>query len=106
MLQHDGWFKFLLSFPGHNTKVTRAFSFSFEGKYVRIRDVELQIDENVISKYSSLPTKGERWSKTKMVRADIPWSEFISSPRVKYGSRGGQHLISTINNGIITNSNY
>jgi hypothetical protein len=80
MLQKAGWFEFLMMFHGHNLQVARAFALSFDGKSADIGDVMMHIDEALIARATNLPLKGEQWFKTKRVR-NIPWSEFLVSPK-------------------------
>lgn len=68
-------------------QVTKAFTLRFNGKSAENRDVEFQLDEVFVSRATGLPVKGENCFKTMRVK-DIPWVEFISSPKVKYDYKG------------------
>jgi hypothetical protein len=39
MLQKVGWLKFLLSFHGHNLKIARDFTQTFNGQVTKIGDI-------------------------------------------------------------------
>lgn len=41
-----------------------SFVFNFDGKYARVREIMLQVDEDTISRATKLPIEGESWSKT------------------------------------------
>jgi len=71
-------------------QVTKAFALRFNGKSAENGDVEFQLDEVFVSKATGLPVKGENSFKTTRVK-DIPWVEFISSPKIKYDYKGGKY---------------
>jgi hypothetical protein len=65
MLQKVRWMEFLLSFRGHNLKIARAFTQTFNGQVVKIGNIEFQVIEAMIVEATHLPLKGEFWSKTR-----------------------------------------
>jgi len=73
MLQKVRWIKNVLSFCGHNLKISRAFAHNFNGQVAKVGDIELQVSEAIIAEATHLPLKGEFWSKNKKVKY-IPWS--------------------------------
>jgi len=70
-------------------QVTKSFALRFNGKSAENGDVEFQLDEVFVSKATGLPVKGENSFKTTRVK-DIPWVEFISSPKIKYDYKAMQ----------------
>jgi hypothetical protein len=67
-------------FNGYNSRVTKYFALSFNGECAKVRDIELQINQEMISRVTKLSLKGECWSKTKIVK-EIPWSKILVSPK-------------------------
>jgi hypothetical protein len=58
---------------------TKDYARTSNGESTKIGDIELQLDEEVISRVINLPLKRECWSKTKRVK-DISWLEILVSP--------------------------
>jgi hypothetical protein len=74
-------------FNAYNAQVTKSFARTFNGEHTKIGDIELQIDEELITRVTKFPLKGECWSKTKRVK-EIPWSKILVSPEYKYDYKG------------------
>jgi hypothetical protein len=71
LLRKVGWLKFLISFHGHNIKVSRAFSHNFNGPIAKVGDIEILVDEALIAEATHCFLEGELWSKNMQVK-DIP----------------------------------
>lgn len=59
-LQRAEWLKFIQKFNGYNKEVTKAFSWSFDGKTVEVGDLQFTITESTLATATDLPQKGER----------------------------------------------
>jgi hypothetical protein len=77
--QKVGWLDFFWMSNGYNSHVTKSFEFSFNGVYSKVGDIELYINEEMISIRTKFPLKGECWSNTKRIK-ETPWSEILISP--------------------------
>ena len=49
-------------------QVAEAFTLSFDGKKAIIGQDEFDIDESLIAKATELPTTGEKWFKTTVIK--------------------------------------
>jgi hypothetical protein len=87
LFEKIGWWEFIISFQGYNIIVSRAFAQSFNGKLARVGDIEILVDETLITEATRLPVVGEKWSKNFPVR-DIRWGEFLVSKKVTYNPKG------------------
>jgi hypothetical protein len=63
-LEEFGWLSFIRKFDGFNISVARQFALSFDGCRAKVGDVQLEITEQSLSLATSLPVKGQKWSKT------------------------------------------
>ena len=62
-LEQYGWLTFIKNFDGFELTVARKFVLSFDGYRAKVGDVQLEITEEFLSLATSLPTKGQKWSK-------------------------------------------
>ena len=49
-----GWLKFMCMFNGYNVQATKAFAWTFNGECVKIGDIELQLNQEIIAKVTKL----------------------------------------------------
>jgi hypothetical protein len=86
-LEEFGWLSFIRKFDGFNIPVARQFALSFDGYRAKVGDLQLEITEQSLSLATSLPVKGEKWSKSYKVN-DVPWTLLFRSRTVRSCSRG------------------
>jgi hypothetical protein len=70
-LEEFGWLLFIRKFDGFNISVARKFALSFNGCRAKVGDLHLEITEQSLSLATSLPVKGQKWSKSYKVN-DVP----------------------------------
>jgi hypothetical protein len=63
-LEEYGWISFIRKFDGFNISVARQFALSFDGYRAKVGDVQLEVTKQSLSLATSLPIKGQRWSKS------------------------------------------
>jgi hypothetical protein len=68
MVQTVGWVTFIQAFKGHNVKVARDFSQSFNGRRAQVRYLELFVDETFIEDATWFLPEGKRWLKNAPVK--------------------------------------
>jgi hypothetical protein len=86
-LEEFGWLSFIRKFDGFNISVARQFALSFDGYRAKVGDVQLEITEQSLSLATSLPVKGQKWSKSYKVN-DVPWTLLFRSRIVKSCNKG------------------
>jgi hypothetical protein len=86
-LENHGWLAFIRKFDGYNFTVARQFALSFDGCRAKVGDVQLEITEQFLSSATSLPVKGQKWSKSCKVD-DVPWTLLFQSRTVNSCDRG------------------
>jgi hypothetical protein len=86
-LEEFGWLSFIRKFDGFNISVARQFSLSFNGYRAKVGDVQLEITEQSLSLATSLPVKGQKWSKSYKVN-DVPWTLLFRSRTVRSCNKG------------------
>jgi hypothetical protein len=86
-LKEFGWLSFIRKFDGFNISVARQFALSFDGCRAKIGDLHLEVTEHSLSLATSLPVKGEKWSKSFKVN-DVPWTLLFRSRTVRSCNRG------------------
>jgi hypothetical protein len=86
-LEEFGWLSFIRKFDGFNISVARQFALSFDGCRAKVGDVQLEITEQSLSLATSLPVKGQKWSKSYKVN-DVPWTLLFRSRTVNSCNRG------------------
>jgi hypothetical protein len=86
-LEEFGWLSFIRKFDGFNISVARQFTLSFDGCRAKVGDVQLEITEQSLSLATSLPVKGQKWSKSYKVN-DVPWTLLFRSRTVNSCNRG------------------
>jgi hypothetical protein len=86
-LEEYGWLSFIRKFDGFNISVARQFALSFDGYRAKIGDVQLEVTEQSLSLATSLPVKGQRWSKSYKVN-DVPWTLLFRSRAVRSCNKG------------------
>jgi hypothetical protein len=86
-LEEFGWLPFIRKFDGFNISVARQFALSFDGCRAKVADVQLEITEQSLSLATSLPVKGQKWSKSYKLN-DVPWTLLICSRTVNSCNRG------------------
>jgi hypothetical protein len=67
--------------------VARQFALSFDGCRAKVGDVQLEITEQSLSLATSLPVKGQKWSKSYKVN-DVPWTLLFRSRTVRSCNKG------------------
>jgi hypothetical protein len=67
--------------------VARQFALSFDGCRAKVGDVQLEITEEFLSLATSLPAKGQKWSKRCKVD-DVPWTLLFQSRTVNSCDKG------------------
>jgi hypothetical protein len=70
-----------------NISVARQFTLSFDGCRAKVGDLQLEITEQSLSLETSLPIKGQKWSKSYKVN-DVPWTLLFRSRTVNSCNRG------------------
>jgi hypothetical protein len=86
-LEEFRWLPFIRKFDGFNISVARQFALSFDGCRAKVGDVQLEITEQSLSLATSLPIKGQKWSKSYKVN-DVPWTLLFRSRTVNLCNRG------------------
>jgi hypothetical protein len=86
-LEQYGWLAFIRKFDGYDLTVARQFALSFDGCRAKVGDVQLEINEEFLSLATSLPAKGQKWSKSCKVD-DVPWTLLFQSRTVNSCDRG------------------
>jgi hypothetical protein len=86
-LEEFGWLPFIRKFDGFNISVARQFALSFDGYRAKVGDLQLEITEQSLSLATSLPVKGQKWSKSYKVN-DVPWTLLFRSRTVNSCNRG------------------
>jgi hypothetical protein len=86
-LEDYGWLDFIKKFDGYSFTVARQFALSFDGCRAKVGDVQLGITEQFLSMATSLPVKGQKWSKSYKVD-DVPWTLLFQSRTVSSCDRG------------------
>jgi hypothetical protein len=86
-LEDFGWLPFIRKFDGYNLPVARQFSLSFDGCRAKVGDVQLEVTEQFLSLATSLPVKGQKWSKNYKVD-NVPWTLLFRSRIVSSCDRG------------------
>jgi hypothetical protein len=86
-LEEFGWLPFIRKFDGFNLTVARQFALSFDGCRAKVGDVQLEITEQSLSLATSLPVKGQKWSKSYKVD-NVPWTLLFRSRTVSSCDRG------------------
>jgi hypothetical protein len=86
-LEEFGWLLFIRKFDGFNIFVARQFALSFDGYRAKVGDLQLEITEQSLSLATSLPVKGQKWSKSYKVN-DVPWTLLFQSRTVNSCNRG------------------
>jgi hypothetical protein len=86
-LTDSGWLTFVKRFEGFNLCVARQFSMTFDGCRAKVRDIQLEIDEQFISSAMGLPTSGQRWFKNCKVK-EVSWTLLFQLRKVTSCDRG------------------
>jgi hypothetical protein len=86
-LEKFRWLSFIKKFHGHNPRVARQLALSFDGCRAKVGDVQLEINEQVLSSGTSLPVIGQKWSKSCKVD-DVPWTLLFQSRTVNFCDKG------------------
>jgi hypothetical protein len=86
-LEEFGWLPFIRKFDGYNLPVARQFALSFDGCRAKVGDVQLEVTEQFLSLATSLPVKGQKWSKSYKVD-NVPWTLLFRSRTVSSCDRG------------------
>jgi hypothetical protein len=86
-LEEFGCLPFIRKFDGFKIFVARQFALSFDGCRAKLGDVQLEITEQSLSLATSLPVKGQKWSKSYKVN-DVPWTLLFRSRTVNSCNRG------------------
>jgi hypothetical protein len=86
-LEEFGWLPFIRKFDGYDITVARQFALSFDGYRAKVGDVQLEVTEQFLSSATSLPVKGQKWSKSCKVK-DVPWTLLFQSRTVNSCDRG------------------
>jgi hypothetical protein len=86
-LEQYGWLAFIRKFDGYDLTVARQFALSFDGCRAKVGDVQLEITEEFLSLATSLPAKGQKWSKSCKVD-EVPWTLLFQSRTVNSCDRG------------------
>jgi hypothetical protein len=61
------WYLFYTKLDGHHYATARAFTDIFNGQWVQIANLVMQVTEDSIVASCNLLTDGERWFKTKLI---------------------------------------
>jgi hypothetical protein len=86
-LEEFRWLPFIRKFDGFNISVARQFALSFDGCRAKVGDLQLEITKQSLSLATSLPVKGQKWSKSYKVN-DVPWTLLFQSRTVNSCNRG------------------
>jgi hypothetical protein len=86
-LEQHGWLTFIRKFDGYDLTVDRQFALSFDGCRAKVGDFQLEITEEFLSLATSLPAKGQKWSKSCKVD-DVPWTLLFQSRTVNSCDKG------------------
>jgi hypothetical protein len=86
-LERNGWRVFIDKFEGLKLVVTQQFALTFDGCRAKIRDVQLEVNENFISSATGLPVEGQRWFKNLKVD-EVPWPLLFTSRKINNCDKG------------------
>jgi hypothetical protein len=71
-LENSGWLVFIQSFEGFNLCVAQQFALTFDSCRAKVGDIQLELNEKVISFSTGLEATGERWFKKSKVY-EVSW---------------------------------
>jgi hypothetical protein len=63
----EGWYLFCTQLDGHHYATTRAFVGSFNGQWVQIENLVMQVTKDCIATTCNLPIDGEKWFKNNLI---------------------------------------
>ena len=63
VLRAGGWYEYCRSLAGHHTKVSKAFSQSFDGEKAEFKSLMLQVMEQSIAEATKFLVEGDKWFK-------------------------------------------
>jgi hypothetical protein len=68
MFKDTGRYNFCQKLQSFHQQVVEAFTLSFDGKKAIIGRDEFEIDEALIAEVTEIPTTGEKWFKTTVIK--------------------------------------
>ena len=83
-----GWLPFIHKFADSNPEVTRLFALSLVDARVKVADLHFRVDERSIALATGLPLTGERWFKSKQMKA-TKWRQMLKNPCQDVSFRAG-----------------
>jgi hypothetical protein len=84
---HSGWLVFIQRFDGFNLSVAQQLSLNFDGYRAKVRDIQLELNEEFISSATGLAATGERWFKNSKVDK-VSWPLLFTSRKIASCDRG------------------
>jgi hypothetical protein len=83
----SGWLVFIQRFEGFNLLVAQQFALTFEGCRDKVRDIQLELNEEFIISSTGLVATGERWFKNSKVD-EVLWPLLLTSRKIVSYDRG------------------
>jgi len=86
-LENGGWLVFIQRFEGFNLSVAQQFSLTFDECRAKVRDIQLELNEEFVSSATGLPATGQRWFKNSKVD-EVLWLLLFTSRKLVSCDRG------------------
>jgi hypothetical protein len=80
-LENYGWLVFIQRFEGFNLSVDQQFSLTFEWCRAKVRDIQLELNEEFVSLATGIPAIGKRWFKNSKVD-EVSWPLLFTSRKI------------------------
>lgn len=80
-LENSGWLVFIQIFEGFNLLVSQQFALTFDDYRAKVRDIQLELNEEFLSSATGLPATGERWFKNSKVD-EVSWLLLFTSRKI------------------------
>jgi hypothetical protein len=86
-LENSGWLVFIQRFEGFKLLVDQQFTLTFDECRDKVRDIQLELNEQFISFATELATTGQRWFKKSKVN-EVPWPLLFVSRKIVSCDKG------------------
>jgi hypothetical protein len=86
-LENNGWLVFIQRFEGFNLSVAQQFTLTFNGCRAKVRDIQLDLNEEFMSSATGLPVIGQRWFKNSKVD-EVSWPLLFTSRKIVSCDKG------------------
>jgi hypothetical protein len=86
-LEDGGWLVFIHRFEGFNLSVAQQFVLTFDRCRAKVRDVQLELNEEFMSSTTRLPVTGQRWFKNSKFD-EVSWPLLFTSRKIVSCDKG------------------